>query len=66
MNNCPHCILSYLLQHPELFFWLKCPTCGYSKLDEKLVALYPHIDKMSPRDLAKVASNILVSPLNES
>lgn len=29
MPICPEC-MSYLLTHPKLFEWLKCPACGFT------------------------------------
>lgn len=33
---CPHCN-AYLLDHPELKLWKKCPGCGYCTKDNKRI-----------------------------
>lgn len=54
MNNCPICKLSWLSQHPELMFWKKCDTCGYSEIDQDAISKYNNIDPLSPRNNIKL------------
>jgi hypothetical protein len=32
MSRCRVCPLSRMEQHPELIWWSKCPTCGYTAI----------------------------------
>lgn len=36
-----------MLQHPELIFWKKCPTCGWSVFDSESHAKSPKASKMA-------------------
>lgn len=45
--NCKRCITVHMLQHPELIFWLKCPTCGYCELDSEAKSKHPKANKLT-------------------
>lgn len=36
-----------MLQHPELLFWKKCPTCGYTEFDSESHSRYPSASKFA-------------------
>lgn len=47
MLNCKVCILAHMLQHPELLFWKKCPSCGYCQFDSDAHARHPKASKLA-------------------
>ena len=36
-----------MCQHPELIFWLKCPSCGYCELDVETYSKKPKACKLT-------------------
>jgi hypothetical protein len=36
--------------HPELYFWKKCPCCGYSEVNTDLKNKHPNSDINHPRE----------------
>lgn len=41
-----------MLHHPELMFWKKCPTCGYTEYKPEAHAKYPKAHKLTTYAMA--------------
>lgn len=66
---CRQCI-SFLGDHPTLTDWLKCPSCGFSKVKSPIISLDSYLmgrDKQFPEEFTKeilLNSTILLEKVN--
>jgi len=47
---CKICKTVFMKDHPELYFWKKCPCCGYSEVNTDLKNKHPNSDINHPRE----------------
>ena len=59
MPNCKVCHTVSMIPHDELLFWYKCPSCGYSEVDQQSKDKYPKADLHAHRNLEKIAADII-------
>lgn len=45
--QCKFCILSWMSLHPELLFFKKCNTCGYTEFDSESYSRHPGAPKLA-------------------
>lgn len=58
------CCQSYLETHPESTLWLKCPSCGFSKVSKPLITVDQYFmgrDKLYPQELTpEITQNVII------
>lgn len=55
---------SFMLSHPEIQGWIKCPSCGFSKVEKQIITPESYLmgrDKQFPQELTEeVITNLTI------
>jgi len=54
---------SFMLSHPQTAGWLKCPSCGFSKIEKQVITPDAYLmgrDKQFPQELTEEITNNLI------